>query len=195
MRDRPGARELLNGAILADDHGKQVRNGVEQALGHLFGRSGRIDQPHALGLLGGDQAERRLHLVMIFARTPADPVAAVAVPGPRTLAALPRGAARAFGPGKYSPMPNALIAAHRLDAKAARAALIGERAVDEAVGQHPAALLQRRTDRLIDMVRAGRGEQQSLGLGAPARFIASAAAAHGSPRRPRFRPAHASRGT
>ena len=53
------------------------------------------------------------------------------------------------------------------------AALIGKRAVDEAVGKHPVARLQRRTDRLVDMVGARGREQQSFGLGAPAGFVAA----------------------
>ena len=85
-------------------------------------------------------------------------------------------------------MPKRIDRAHRLDAETARAALIGERAVDEAVAKHPLALVERRADGLVDMVGAGGREQQRLGLARPSGRRRRAAAARGSPRRLRSRP-------
>src|SRR5437588_359984 len=50
--------------------------------------------------------------------------------------------------------------AHRFDPETSSAPLIGERAVDEAVGNDPAASLQRRPNGLVDMIGARGGEQQ-----------------------------------
>ena len=60
---------------------------------------------------------------------------------------------------------------HGFDAETACAALIGERAVGEAVAQHPAAAFQRRTNGLLDMVGPRCGEQQDLGARSPAIVI------------------------
>ena len=85
--------------------------------------------------------------------------------------------------------------AHLVDAKPAGPALIGERAVEEAVAQHPSASFERRPDGLVDMVGARRGEQQGLGRARPAVLAALAAAARGSPRHRRCRPARGFRRT
>ena len=55
-----------------------------------------------------------------------------------------------------------------LDSELARAALIGERAVEKAIGHHPAPRLQRRADSLGDVIRPRRREQQGLGARRPA---------------------------
>ncbi|GCC49462.1 hypothetical protein chiPu_0033995, partial [Chiloscyllium punctatum] len=44
-------------------------------------------------------------------------------------------------------------------------ALIGARRIEEAVAQHPDALVERRQDHRADVVVARRGKQQRLGLG------------------------------
>ena len=70
--------------------------------------------------------------------------------------------------GRKPWLPISCSAAHRLHADPGGAALIGERAVEEAVAEHPGAALQRRADGPGDMVGAGGGEEQGLGLGSPA---------------------------
>jgi hypothetical protein len=109
-------------------------------------------------LFGGNQAKGELDLVMIVARAAADSVGRVAVALERAVVPLveqqhPRSVGKAVAAGE------GVDRAHRFDAEPARAALVGERAVDEPVGQHPAARVERRPDGFLDMVGAGRGEQ------------------------------------
>ncbi len=47
-------------------------------------------------------------------------------------------------------------------------ALIGAAAVEEPVGQHPCAAIQRGADRLFDMIGASGGEKERFGAGVPA---------------------------
>ena len=95
--------------------------------------------------------------------------------------------------GSSPPMPNAVRSRDRLDAQPARPALIGAASCRGSGRRAPSCPLERRPDRLLDMVGARGGEQQRLGRGAPALFVAGRAAARGSPRRPGCRPARGSR--
>ncbi len=70
--------------------------------------------------------------------------------------------------GRRPWLPISCSARTALEAEPAGAALIGDRAVDEAVAEHPFARVQRRPDGPRDMVGAGGGEEQGLGLRRPA---------------------------
>jgi len=105
------------------------------------------------------------------ARSDAVPRSAVADPGAR----------RRFGFVKaqhQSPIrqeietAKAVKIAHRLDPQAPGLALVSKARIEEAVAQHPLTAVDRRADRLVDMVGARRGEQQGFGPRAPARLIA-----------------------
>ena len=96
-------------------------------------------------LFRGDHAKGELDLAMIIVAAAADAVAVLAVAGAGTLAALIQRENRASGPGNR-PDSESVDRAHRFDAEPARAPLIGKRAVDEAIGEHPLALFERRTD-------------------------------------------------
>ena len=67
--------------------------------------------------------------------------------------------------GASPPVANRLIALDLVHPQPARAALVGERGVEEAVRDHDPALLERRPDHLRHELRARGGEQQRLGLG------------------------------
>ena len=129
-----------------------------------------------------------IDLLMIVVGPAADAIAAAGVartcPFP---AFIERQNQRAVG--EILADPERVDRAHRFNAKTARAALIGERAVDEAVGEHPLSALERRADGLVDMIGPRRGEQQRFGLRSPAILLAAQQAARGSPRRLRCRPA------
>ena len=164
----PGAGELLDGAILPDDHGSRSCDGVEQALGDFFRRY---------------RTRRSAARVPALRRRsggkPSPPCDDIRADGRRSgrCASLSRARARSLPfleqederpVGEVFANAEGVDRAHSFDAEAARAALIGERTVDEAVGEHPCRPSQRGPDRLIDMVGAGRGEQQCLGFGSPA---------------------------
>src|SRR5207302_1921913 len=89
--------------------------------------------------LGGDDVECRLDFAVIVVRAAADAVPGTAIAGAGTLAAvIKRQNQRAVG--EITTDAESVDCPHRLDAKTARAALIGKRAVDEAVGEHPLPL-------------------------------------------------------
>ena len=89
--------------------------------------------------------------------------------------------------------PEGVDRPHRLDAETARAALIGERAVEEAVAQHPAARARAPGG---SSCRHGRRGRRRTARPRPRRSSAPrrrSAAARGSLRRPGCRPARGSR--
>ena len=108
---------------------------------------------------------------MVIFRPPADPVAALIVASAGAGAPLSQ---RQHQSAVREPFADAegVDRAHCIDAKPAGAALISKRAVEKAVGQNPIALEERGPDQLVDMVRAGRGEQQSFRLRSPAFLVA-----------------------
>ncbi len=171
LRDRPGVRELPDGAILADDHGSRSAMASSRRWVTSSGAAGSIDQFDPLRLLGGDQAKGELDLVMIIVGTAADAVASVRIPRSRPLGAFVEAEhERAIG----EPLADSecVDCAHDFDTEAAAAALIGKGAVDEPVGQHPFARFERRTDHLVDMIAPRGREQQGLRRRAPAGFVA-----------------------
>ena len=119
-RGVPGAAELLDGAGRARRSRQQVRDCVEQALGHLFGRARRVDQPHPLGLLGGDDPERGLDALVEIARAAADPVAAFIVAGAWRAGAPSSSTSTSVRSGRKPPVANCVNAAHPLDAAGRR---------------------------------------------------------------------------
>ena len=70
---------------------------VEQALRHFLGRARGVDNAHPLRLLGGDQAEGEIDLLVIVLRAPADAVADLIVAGAGAGAALGQAPAPASG--------------------------------------------------------------------------------------------------
>src|SRR4051812_9246320 len=150
---------------------QQVRDRLEQALRHLVGGSGSVDQADALRLLDSDQAEGGLNLAVILARAPADAVGFIAIAFQRPiLSFVEEQDERSIG--KTVSDAKGVDCADCLYAEAAGATLICERAVDEAVGQHPAPFVERRTDRLFHMIGPRGGKQQGFRLRSPPRFLA-----------------------
>src|SRR5690348_4818774 len=133
---------------------KQVLDRLEQAFGHLLRSARCVDQLDALRLLGGDDVEGGVDLAMIFVRAASDSVARPAVPRPRAIAAL-------FEHEDQAPVGVAAVEAegvdlaNGLDSQTAGAALVGERAVEEAIAQHPSPPLERGADRLCNVIRPG----------------------------------------
>src|SRR5262249_7736580 len=129
----------------------------------------RVDQPHPLGLFGRDQAESELDLVMIVGMAAADPVASVRVTRSRPVGAFiedeHEGAV-----GKAAIDAEGIDLAHSFDPEAAGTALIGERTVDEAVGNYPFPYFERRTNGLLDMIGPSGGKEERFGLSAPTIF-------------------------
>ena len=125
-------------------HGRRVtaadpRCAASRRCGDLFRRARRIDHADALGLLGGDARKARSTAVIIVAAA-ADPVAAPSrVPRPSARSAPSSSVSTKVRSGKQSPTAERVERAHRLDAESAGAALISERAVDEAIAEHPLA--------------------------------------------------------
>src|SRR3546814_4007156 len=70
--------------------------------------------------------------------------------------------------GKHAARAEAVERHDRGVVDPAGSTLIGARRIDEAIGDHPDASAERRVDRLLDMIGARRGEQQRLGMRAPA---------------------------
>src|SRR4029078_6187281 len=85
--------------------------------------------------------ESSLDSMVIVARTSADAVACVSIPRPRSFDTFVEGQ-------DERPIRKIVANAKRVDrpdcfdSEPTRAALVGKRAVDEAIGQHPLALLQ-----------------------------------------------------
>ena len=77
----------------------------------------------------------------------------------------PAGRASSVRSGRLSPTATSLELRDQARRQLARGALIGARRIGESVANHPGAPLQRRRDRLVDMVDPRGGEQQRLGSG------------------------------
>src|SRR5437868_5927585 len=109
---------------------------------------------------------------MIIVRSASDPIAAVSIAG-----------ACAFGSpvesqdertvGKVLTDAKCIDCADSLDAESARTPLVGERAVDEAVGEHPLPDFEGGSDRLRNMVGAAGRKEQRLSLAAPPIIVAA----------------------
>jgi DNA polymerase III delta prime subunit len=120
-----------------------------------------VDDPDAARFLRSDQAKGEIDLLVIALGTAADPVALFIVAG--------AGSRPPFSQGENERSvrealvdPEGVDRADRFDSEAAGAALIGQRAVDEAVAQYPAAAFQSRANRFLHVVRPGGGEEQSF---------------------------------
>src|SRR5690242_9498019 len=150
---------------------QQVRNGVEQALRDVLRRTRCIDKPHPIRLLGCDQAEGEIDFLVIVFGAAADAVALLIVARAGPSAAFSKGEDER-PVGEAPVQPEGIYLADRLDPETARSALVGQRAVDEAVAQDPAATLESRANRLLDMVRPRGGEEQRLGSRPPS-FVGS----------------------
>src|SRR6266540_3021420 len=128
-------------------------------LGDLVGRGGGGDHQEAVGLLGGEGAERPGHLpveVQLLALN------AVAPPGPPGEAGgrvevEQDDEVRQDACGRPVVDPLDLLAA-----EAAADALVGEGRVEETVAEDHGATVERRPDHLLDELRAGGREQQRL---------------------------------
>src|SRR5690242_2855503 len=107
------------------------------------------------------------HLAVIFSGAAADAVAPLRVARPRPLTAFAmhqdQGAV-----GKSFADAECVNRSHGFDPEATRPSLIGERAVDEAIGEHPLSSVDRGSNCLSDMVRARGGKQQRFSLRTPA---------------------------
>src|SRR6266540_272006 len=128
-------------------------------LGDLVGRGGGGDHQEAVGLLGGEGAERPGHLPVEVQLLALD---AVAPPGPPGEAGgrvevEQDDEVRQDACGRPVVDPFDLLAA-----EAAADALVGEGRVEETVAEDHGATVERRPDHLLDELRAGGREQQRL---------------------------------
>ena len=151
---------------------QQVRDRFNEALRHLLGLTRRIDDSHAVGLFAGNLSEAEIDLLVIILRAAADAVSSMIVTSAGPRSALSEGQDQ--GAVREAVINSKGIdRAHRVDAEAASASLIGQGAVDKTVGNHPLARFEGWPDRLVDMVGTGGSEQQRLCPCAPAILGAS----------------------
>src|SRR4249919_2912562 len=109
---------------------------------------------------------------MIFVWTAADPVAAFGVPGTSALAASVE--AQHQRPVREVLTDSKCVdRADGFDPKSSSAALVGKRAVDEAVCQNPAAGIQCGANGLGNMIGPGGREQQGFRFRTPTVFRAT----------------------
>ena len=139
---RPGARELLDRACPARRSRQQVRDGVEQALRSLP-RACPTRRPAARArALPRRSSERRARPCGDNRRRGPPMRSLPSASRARAALRLHPAPEPGSGPGTRFADSEGVDRAHRFDPEPARAALIGERTVDEAVGEHPFARLR-----------------------------------------------------
>src|SRR6266545_4300961 len=129
-------------------------------LGDLVGGGGGVDHQEAVGPLRGQGAERPRHRLVELALLVFDAVAPAGEPGEAG------GGVQVQQDDQPRQDPGGRPTVGLLDRVAAEAAanpLVGEGGVHEAVAQDGGATVERRPDHLLDVLRAGGGEQQRLG--------------------------------
>ena len=132
-------------------------------MGYLLGASGGVDNAYPIRLFGRDEAKGEVDLLMIAFRSSANAVAflIVSLAGARPSFRQcedQRPIGKEVAAGETVQFPNSL------DPEAEGSALVGQRGIQEAIAQHPVTPFQRRTNSFLDVIRAGRREEQGLGF-------------------------------